>query len=101
VIREILIAWSGFAAEQMILGVRHPRGLHHDGLVIVNLLKRIVFTRQSSVDAGAAILRDAIMLMRANRHAIQCVARMLLTQRRLSASVCRSIFHQAMERRMS
>jgi hypothetical protein len=100
--REVIIAFAGVVAEQLVLSTSRHRGLNSDAAMIYDLLRELHLSqgksvsRQAIIAHGAAICEACRELLKpkAVQEAIQAVADALLVSHRLTGTQVRKLVRQ-------
>lgn len=91
VIREVVIGWAGYVAEQMFFGRAERGGLLADARSITLLLARLASGQRQRNRLGRCLLQECRQLLAPERKTIERVARALRERRRLSGAELRRL----------
>lgn len=91
VMREVVIGWAGYVAEQLVFGRAGRAGLLSDATMITRLLARVARGPRERNALGRALLQDCRDLLRAERRTIHRVATALVRRQRLTAREVRRL----------
>lgn len=90
-IREIIIGWSGYVAEQLVFGRGERGGLLDDARRVTALLARLERGKRQRNALGRLLLQESRALLSRRRGMIERIARALLRKGRLSGSEVRRL----------
>lgn len=91
VIREIVIGWSGYVAEQLVFGRGERAGLLADARLLTSLLRRLERKQRGRNALGRMLLRESRALLARRTSLIERIAGALFERGRLSASELREL----------